>query len=214
MFEWPYYVHTYKLSMNARHVHSVWFTCRGSFGDWDNKTQHYIVEPLSLEDNSVNTSSLNILPVIGIRYGITSTHPVIILKTFSPSSYLRTYSHACACAVRVYVHTYERNGPVLCAVLSHPHCINQLSLECWVRYLVTWTIFQTVSLLHYPKNYYNPTIPELMHESLPLQLEQPHSMYLAEDANEEEGECGMFYHGRSITVNFNGKNKHSSSTIL
>ena len=97
------------------------------------------------------------------------------------------------------------------SVLSHPHCINQLSLECWVRYLVTWTIFQTVSLLHYPKNYYNPTIPELMHESLPLQLEQPHSMYLAEDANEEEGECGMFYHGRSITVNFN---THSSSTIL
>ena len=28
--------------------------CRGSFGDWNNKSQHYIVEPMSLEDASVS----------------------------------------------------------------------------------------------------------------------------------------------------------------
>ena len=30
------------------------FQFRGSFGDWNNKSLHYIVEPLSLSNNSVS----------------------------------------------------------------------------------------------------------------------------------------------------------------
>ena len=33
---------------------------RGSFGDWNNKSLHYIVEPLSLSNNSVSEKYMQV----------------------------------------------------------------------------------------------------------------------------------------------------------
>ena len=48
------YTHTHTHTHVGSAIILIFSLFRGSFGDWNNKTQHYIVEPLSLVDTSVN----------------------------------------------------------------------------------------------------------------------------------------------------------------
>ena len=68
------------LSIYLFHLHY-----RGSFGDWDNKTLHYIVEPLSLEDNSVNNMCMWM--IIMVILVINCNVIYYTTMSFSPSTY-------------------------------------------------------------------------------------------------------------------------------